>query len=220
MRTLICTIVVLGCLTGAPALAAQRSAGAKNLFYQPASAREERLLYRAREMAARKDYPAALATFDELIAAQPQFVMAITERGFTREDTGDLAGAMADYDAVLRLAPDRPNAWSHAGWIRALRGVELDRALAYCDKAVSLDASVDPLGSRGFVHFQRGEFGLAVADFDAALRLLPRTATTLYLRGLAKRRSGDLAGGEADIAKALKLNPGIVDHWKKLGIEA
>jgi tetratricopeptide (TPR) repeat protein len=143
----------------------------------------------------------------------------IAERAFAREAAGDLAGAMIDHDAVLRLTPDRPNAWSHAGWIRALRGVDLDQALAYCDQAVDLEAGIDPLDSRGFVHFRRGEFDLALADYDAALRLSPRSASTLYMRGLVKQRAGDPAGGGADLKRALKMDPDIAEVWKRRGVE-
>lgn len=217
MRALFFTVVVLACIVGSPGFAQD---GRANPIYQPTGPRQERVLHRARAFVARQDYPRAIAAFDEVIALQPQFAKAIAERAFAREAAGDLAGAMIDHDAVLRLTPDRPNAWSHAGWIRALRGVDLDQALAYCDKAVDLEASIDPLDSRGFVHFRRGEFDLALADYDAALRLAPRSASTLYMRGFVKQRAGDPAAGSADIKKALKIDPHIADVWKRRGVEA
>lgn len=219
MRAFIFTIIVLSCLVGAPAWTQEGGARA-NPLYRPAGPRQERILHRARALAARQDYPRAIEAFDDLIALQPQFAGAIAERAFAREASGDLAGAMSDHDAVLRLTPDRSNAWSHAGWIRALRGLELDQALAYCDKAVDLEPGIDPLDSRGFVHFRRGEFDLARADYDAALRLFPRSASTLYMRGLAKQRAGDPAAGAIDIKKALRINPGVADLWRRRGVEA
>jgi hypothetical protein len=47
-----------------------------------------------------------------------------------------------------------------------------------------------------------GDLPSAIADFDAALKAEPAMASSLYGRGLAKRRRGDDAGGEADIAAA------------------
>ncbi|KQY93924.1 hypothetical protein ASD21_10080 [Caulobacter sp. Root1455] len=224
MRALVLTIVVLGCLIGSPS-SARDVRGRPNPLYQPTGSRQEHALNHARVLMARRDYPGAIAAFDEVIALQPQFAAALAERAFAREAAGDLAGAQQDHDAVLRLTPDRANAWSHAGWIRALRGVDLDQALTYCDKAVDLntaigDVNIDPLDSRGFVHFRRGELGLALADYDAALRLFPRSASTLYMRGLVKQRAGDPAAGAADIKRALKINPRIADLWKRRGVEA
>jgi tetratricopeptide (TPR) repeat protein len=219
MRALIFTVVVLSCLVGSPSLA-QAGRARANPLYEPIGHREEHALNRARALVARQDYSRAIEAFDEVIALQPQFAKAIAERAFAREATGDLTGAMSDHDAVLRLTPDRPNAWSHAGWIRALQGVDLDQALAYCDRAVALGATIDPLDTRGFVHFRRGEFDLALADYDSALRLAPRSASTLYMRGLVKRRAGDPRAGAADIKRAIKIDPNIAEVWKRRGVEA
>lgn len=121
MRALIFAVFVLGCLAGSPGLA-KEARGRANPLYQPAGPRQEHVLDRARALAARKDHAGAVAAYDALIAAQPQFAKAVAERAFQREAVGDLAGAMSDHDAVLRLTPDSANAWSNAGWIRALRG--------------------------------------------------------------------------------------------------
>jgi hypothetical protein len=45
-------------------------------------------------------------------------------------------------------------------------------------------------------------FDEAIADYDAALKLNPKMAASLYGRGLAKQKNGDQAGGDADIAAA------------------
>lgn len=218
MRALALAMMI--CLvSGSPKVALAR-AGRVDPLYQPTGAQQERAIARARSFVARENYAAAIKSFDQVIALQPQFAKAIAERGFAREAIGDFTGAMADHDAVLRLTPDRPNAWSHACWIRALQGLDLDQALIYCDKAVQLKASIDPLDSRGFVRFRRGEFDLALTDYNAALRLFPRSASTLFMRGIVKRRMGDVAAGDTDIARALKIDQKISEVWKRRGIEA
>jgi hypothetical protein len=47
--------------------------------------------------------------------------------------------------------------------------------------------------------------GVALADFSAAVRLDPKYADPLYLRGLAKSRTG----GESDIVAARKIKPDV-----------
>ena len=49
----------------------------------------------------------------------------------------------------------------------------------------------------------------ALADFDAALKLNPRCASSLYGRGVAKRAKGDRRGADADIAEAMRLQPDV-----------
>jgi tetratricopeptide (TPR) repeat protein len=54
--------------------------------------------------------------------------------------------------------------------------------------------------NRGNAHYDKADFANAIADYDHALHLRPNYPTALFNRGLAKKRSGDSAGGDADIA--------------------
>jgi hypothetical protein len=58
----------------------------------------------------------------------------------------------------------------------------------------------------------------AVADYDAAPRISPKTASSLYGRGIARSRTGDAAGGDADIVRAKALQPDIADGFARFGI--
>ena len=49
----------------------------------------------------------------------------------------------------------------------------------------------DALDIRGLLHLKMGDLPSAIADFDAALKAEPAMASSLYGRGLAKRRRGD-----------------------------
>jgi hypothetical protein len=53
----------------------------------------------------------------------------------------------------------------------------------------------------------------AVADYDAALRISPKTAPSLHGRGIARSRTGDAAGGDVDIIQAKALQPDIADKF-------
>jgi hypothetical protein len=63
-----------------------------------------------------------------------------------------------------------------------------------------------------------GQIDDAIKDYDAALKADPKIAESLYGRGIAKMRKGDVAGGNADIASAKALNPNIVELMDKLGV--
>jgi tetratricopeptide (TPR) repeat protein len=215
MRFVVLPILLLG-LMAAPA-SAQRYQR-KDPLYQPLKPATERTLARARELNARKARVESIAEYDKVVEQQPRFAKAITERAFVKESVGDYAGAMADYDAALGLAPDRAKSWSHAAWIRALRNIELEAALSYANKAVALEASIDPIDTRGFVRFRRAEWSQALADYDMVLKVYPRSASTLYMRGAVKRRLGDTAGGDADLAKASNLDRGVETLWAGRGV--
>jgi YidC/Oxa1 family membrane protein insertase len=63
------------------------------------------------------------------------------------------------------------------------------------------------------------EHDRAVADFDSALKVDPKLASAMYLRGIAKLNLGDLAGGKADIASAQELQADIAKEYAPYGIE-
>jgi tetratricopeptide (TPR) repeat protein len=50
----------------------------------------------------------------------------------------------------------------------------------------------------------------AVAYFDQAVRLVPNDAAALYGRGKARQLKGDIAGGNADVSAAEKIDPKIL----------
>jgi len=58
----------------------------------------------------------------------------------------------------------------------------------------------------------------AIAQFAIALRAQPRLAPALYGRGLAELKKGDKAAGEADVAAAAGIAPGLVQQYRRFGL--
>lgn len=84
------------------------------------------------------------------------------------------------------------------------------------DKASPAYAEI--LDSRGLVRLRLGKVAEALADYDAALALLPKQEWSLYGRGLCKLRLGKTVEGNADIAAAFALEPDLAEQAKKYGI--
>jgi tetratricopeptide (TPR) repeat protein len=159
---------------------------------------------------------AAGADFDQALKLKPDDVDALMARA------GLFAEAVAQYDKWITAhdsdarVPDARNARC---WARALRGQELDKALADCNAALkSRPDTAAFLDSRGLVRLRMGDLDKSIADYDAALRLQPHSAWSLYGRGLAKVRKGLTSAGEADIAAATAVQPRIEDEARKRGI--
>jgi hypothetical protein len=74
------------------------------------------------------------------------------------------------------------------------------------------------LDSRGFVYLGLGRWDDVIADSDAALRANPRNAWALFERGIAKRRKGDLVGGDADIAASRAIDPKAEMEFAGFGV--
>jgi tetratricopeptide (TPR) repeat protein len=70
------------------------------------------------------------------------------------------------------------------------------------------------------VYLKMGQFDAAIRDYDAALRLNPNIAESLYGRGIAKFKKGDRAAGTSDIEAARAINPQIAGLMATYGIKA
>jgi tetratricopeptide (TPR) repeat protein len=75
------------------------------------------------------------------------------------------------------------------------------------------------LDTRGFAYLKSGEFDKAIADYDAALKIDPQRAASLYCRGLAKNKKGDSVGGDADIAAAIAIKADIAEEYAGYGVK-
>jgi tetratricopeptide (TPR) repeat protein len=68
------------------------------------------------------------------------------------------------------------------------------------------------LNNRGRAFLAKKEYDRAIADYDQAIRLEPDYAKALYWRGKAKQAKGDVAGGNADVGAAEKIDPNVSSH--------
>ena len=165
------------------------------------------------------DVDAAIADFSISIEGEPTLVDSITNRGKALQDQGEFARAILDFDRALVLQPNNAFALNGRCWSRSVLNIDLDAALTDCNAGVEAggDEVANTLNSRGFVHYRRGEYREAIASYDASLRLNPAGASSYYVRGLSKRALGE-SDVEADIGKALSLEPGVRERYAGYGV--
>jgi Flp pilus assembly protein TadD len=89
-----------------------------------------------------------------------------------------------------------------------------DPAISACSRAIASKKYRGNVLSilytnRGAEFGAKGELDRAMKDHDQALKIDPKNALAFNNRGIAKLKKGDKEGGEADIAKAKQLQPGI-----------
>ncbi len=67
---------------------------------------------------------------------------------------------------------------------------------------------------------RKGDSGRALQDFDQALGVRPGNVIALYGRGIARRRTGNQKGGDADIAAAKAIQADIAEEFARMGLSA
>ena len=105
-------------------------------------------------------------------------------------------------------------------WTRAAWGKELELALADCDAALRKDPITTVMQNRALVLLRLGRVDEAIAQYNAALKLQPRAAWSLYGRGLAEQKKGLVSAAEADIAAATAIAPNLPAEAKRYGLTA
>jgi hypothetical protein len=95
---------------------------------------------------------------------------------------------------LLGVAIRRPQFFSAT---RLGSGERVAKALEDCKQAIALHPKETKfIETCAFVRFRLEQFDLAIADYDAVLRVNAKSASALCGRGLMKRRTGDKPGGD------------------------
>ena len=140
------------------------------------------------------------------------------------ERAGLLPLAIAQFDLWIGSHPeDRRVAFALSGRCKArgVLGQDLPAALKDCNTAVSRrgkQADAGVLVDRALVRYRLGDYDKAVADYDAALKLQPRSAWALYGRGLARLKKNQRGEGDKDLAQAVEIAPNVADGYKRMGL--
>ncbi|HEY1074033.1 DUF3857 domain-containing protein [Brevundimonas sp.] len=131
-------------------------------------------------------------------------------RAEQRFKAGDTTGGGADLATVRATASGDAQRLNNLCWTQAVAGVDLDRALADCDAALTLQPDVPSyLDSRALVLLHLNRPADALAVYDVALAKAPRQAASLYGRGLARLALGDEAAAQADLGAAEAISPSV-----------
>ena len=188
-------------------------------------------LCRALMVAGRTDEARAAA--DRAIALAPRSGWMRVWRGELRRRLGDNAGSLADFDEGLRLDPDYEMGYAWRGGARRALG-RLEEAVADLDIGAALDpAYAWSFAERSLAQRALGRLGPAlrdleaaarldskyvwcarpqnnpeaVAQLDAAVKIMPGDAWAWAWRGETRLRLGDAEGAARDLRRATALGP-------------
>lgn len=143
----------------------------------------------------------------------------IAMRGVVAAKRGDQSAAEQYFSDALKASD---TAWhmNEICWLMAVRNVSLPTALFICDAA--LERRPDywaALDSRGLLLLRLERNQEALAAFEAVLASKTNSMHSLMGRGIARKRLGDHAGGDADIKAALAADPSLGRTYAGYGIK-
>jgi tetratricopeptide (TPR) repeat protein len=181
----------------------------------------EALMRRGELYLSTRDPVRAKADFDAAMKLAPTDSSLIAQAGNAYARAGLYEPAIHELDTWIAAHPrdeDLPRALTSRCYARATWGKELPAALADCDAAVRKDKTSEVMATRGLVLLRMGRLDEAIVQYTAAIKAQPRAAPALYGRGLAELKKGQKTQGDADVAAAAAIAPGLAAQFKRFGV--
>lgn len=116
---------------------------------------------------------------------------------------GQMDQAIDLYDQILKLNPDRTEAWIQRSQLHSQAG---DTSSALSDLTTAIEQSPQSVNlyyDRGNLRFQVGDLQGAIADYTEAIRLDPTFVDAYINRGSARAQWGDEQGAIDDYTEAI-----------------
>ncbi len=144
-----------------------------------------------------------------LINNDPYRASAYNNRALLWKHMGDYDRAIADFAVAIKLQPKRSKYYANRGEAYRLQG-HLDRALQDQNRSIEMFGD-EPgialaLQIRGDTLRYLGDYGRAIADYDASIRAEPDFAPAYTGRGLTYERLGNLEKAKSDFTTALRVS--------------
>ncbi|MCC6737512.1 MAG: protein kinase [Planctomycetia bacterium] len=172
-------------------------------------------LGRGLALASTRAHAEAAAAFDAGVAAWPSDPSGPALRGIFREEIGDAAAALRDYDSALKLDPSRVSLFIRRGDLRSAAD-DWRGALADYDAGFALQPGSQILSARRAVALLRLEDRrAALAAADRALAGDATDGRAWLWRGIAHAGLHDDEAALADFSRATDLDPTSVEAWDR-----
>ncbi len=178
-------------------------------------------LFLAMSLLRLRDPQAAILEIKQAIGIDPNHIEARTLLGYVElEVRGDVEAAIKEYNKVIELRPDLPEAYSNLAVAQKKKG-ELDQAIASLNKALERKPEfASALTTRGGIYAEQGKWFEARRDFESALKLNPRDDGALYGLAESLREARDYAGAQRTLGELISRSPNFVYwlEWGRIGL--
>jgi arylsulfatase A-like enzyme/Flp pilus assembly protein TadD len=160
----------------------------------------------------------AIAAVRRVIAAHPGFASAYGMLASMQRDTGDLPGAIASLeDVVRRNIADQSVMLVLAGYLAEAGSTE--KAIGLIDAVIAAHPDyAEAYNSRGVIDMRAGQHARAQAAFTKVLELDPTSATAYANRGADRISAGERTEAIDDLKQAVALDPREYDALYNLGM--
>jgi tetratricopeptide (TPR) repeat protein len=168
-----------------------------------------------------RDPQAAVIAAKRAIALEPRHIEARTFLAWVEmEVRGDADAAIKEYQSVIELRPDLPEAYTNLATAQKRR-VNLPDAIASLNKALELNGNLGTaLNNRGWIYAAQEKWPEARRDFEAALKIEPQDQGALQGMALVLEKERNYAEAQRILARLNSDSPNFVYwlNWGRIGL--
>lgn len=154
----------------------------------------------------------------QVIEHFPRTTTAFTNRGHYFRDGGNFAQAIKNYDAALKINPNKAEIYNSRGKLYFENG-QTQRAIEDYTTGISKDATIAELyANRGGAYGASGKIDLALQDLNKSVELDPDFINAYLNRSIAYFQRGQYDLAIQDYTAYLKRDPYRADIWYERGL--
>ena len=162
----------------------------------------------------------ALIDYNRSIEVHPRIVGPFVNRGVIFAERGEYENAIEDYSRAIEINDKFALSYEDRGLAFAEMG-EHDKAIADYESAMTLEpgTKIRVLNYRGECHRSKGQYELAIRDFNEAIELDRDYASAFNNRAITYRLTGEAPRAKKDFERAARLDPdGDPDKMRDRGL--
>lgn len=149
----------------------------------------------------------------DVLSKYKNVAVAYNNRGKYYRENKQFDKALADYDNMLRIAPDDFNGFNSRGRLWFDLG-KIDKALPDFNRSIELNPRfAKAYSNRGAVYGMKKEYALAAADLTKSLELNPEEFVAYSNRALVYMALGRYNEAAADCNAYLRIKPDDASMW-------
>lgn len=164
------------------------------------------LLREANALLKAKQFPEAIAKYEELLVQQPSFYQTHEFIGVAYREMGEYDAALAEFEKVLEHDARHAGALISAGDVLVAQQ-RLDEAVEYFEKAVAQTTDAVVPFNVAEIYFNQGNAAKAVEYYTIATEYKPEWADAYLKMAYAYLNTGDMEGAKASFQKVVELAP-------------
>jgi len=149
----------------------------------------------------------------DVLSKYKNVAVAYNNRGKYYRENKQFDKALADYDNMLRIAPDDFNGFNSRGRLWFDLG-KIDKALPDFNRSIELNPRfAKAYSNRGAVYGMKKEYALAAADLTRSLELNPEEYVAYSNRALVYMALGRYGEAASDCNAYLRIKPDDASMW-------